>query len=41
MRRIAVMGFGVFVAAVATGLVLWGLQARAPRAERRYPARAA
>jgi hypothetical protein len=41
MRRVAVMGFGVVVAALATGLVLWGLQSRAPRGERRYPSRAA
>lgn len=41
MRRLAVMGLGAVVAAVATGLVLWGLQAREPRAERRGPARAA
>jgi len=41
MRRVAVMGLGVVVAAVATGLLLWGLQSRAPRDERRFPYRAA
>ena len=37
MRRVALMGAGVVVAALATGLVLWGLRSAAPRNERRYP----
>jgi len=40
MRRITVMGLGLAVAAVATGLLLWRRPWERP-AERRFPPRAA
>jgi len=41
MRRVAVMGLGAVVAALAAGVLLWRLQSRSARDERRYPSRAA